>query len=84
MKDLERAVSAFREAVRINPIFAEAYCEMGLALQGRGQFIEALENLKRGHELGTKRKGWTVPSGQFIRDCERQMDLDGRRPAIPK
>jgi hypothetical protein len=51
-------------------------------LQQRGQFAEALVALKRGHELGSKNPRWPYPSAQWVRQCERWVQLDARLPAI--
>jgi hypothetical protein len=45
-------------------------------------FRQALEEHRRGHELGSRRPGWPHPSAQWVRQCERLIDLDGKLPAF--
>jgi hypothetical protein len=42
----------------------------------------ALEELRRGHDLGSKDPRWPFPSAQWVRECERLVELDGRLPAV--
>ena len=39
---LNKAISAYRQAVRISPQYTEAYNNLGNALQGKGMFDEAI------------------------------------------
>ena len=58
----DEAIAAAREAIRCKPDLPEAHCNLGHALQKKGQLREALEALQRGHELGIKiRTGGTRP-----------------------
>ena len=47
--------------IRCEPDQAEAHCQLGRALQEKGQLREALEALQRGHELGVKDPNWPAP-----------------------
>jgi len=38
--------------------------------------------VRRGHELGSKDPGWRYPSLQWVRQCERLVELDGKLPGI--
>jgi hypothetical protein len=58
------------EAIRRDPKFAEAYCNLGHALRGLGRFRDALVAFHRGHELGSKDPRWQHPSGEWVRQCE--------------
>jgi tetratricopeptide (TPR) repeat protein len=78
----EGAIAEYQEAIRIEKDYAEAHCNLGLILRHKGQFREALEELRRGHELGSRRPGWRYPSLQWVRQCERLVELDGRLPDI--
>jgi hypothetical protein len=42
----------------------------------RGDFAEALAPLKRGHELGSKRAGWTPRSDQWVLTCEQLIERE--------
>ena len=79
---LEEAIVEYREAVRLNEDYAEAHCNLGHALRQQGDFRKALEELRRGHELGSKNPSWPYPSAQWVRYCERLLDLDGKLPGF--
>jgi tetratricopeptide (TPR) repeat protein len=81
-KRLDEAISEYREAVRLKEDFAEAHCNLGSALELKGQFAEALVHRRRGHELGSKNPHWPHPSAQWVRNCERLVELDSKLPAI--
>src|SRR5262249_33663616 len=49
-----------------------------------GEFRAALEALRAGDEMGSRRKDWDYPSAQLVKRCERFLELDGRLPAILK
>jgi serine/threonine-protein kinase len=50
-------------------------------LHDQRRYSEALAELRRGHELGSRLPGWRYPSAQWVRDCERAIALDARLPA---
>ncbi len=75
---------AYRAALRLKPDLAEAHCNLGFVLRKAGQYGEALEELRRGHEVGSRRPGWRYPSERWIRDTERMVALDARLPAVLK
>jgi eukaryotic-like serine/threonine-protein kinase len=78
----DKALAAYREAARANPEYAKAHIHVGLQLGKQARFAEALDSLRQGHELGSKIKGWSVPSARLVRECERLLELDGRLPAV--
>jgi serine/threonine protein kinase/Flp pilus assembly protein TadD len=75
---VDEAVAAYRKAIALNPEHAESHCNLGLALQQQGAFAPALKSLERGHELGSLRKDWRYPSAQWVQECRRQLEDDGR------
>ena len=75
---LDEAVAAYRKAIALKPDHAESHCNLGLALRQQGKLAQALTSLERGHELGSRRKDWRYPSAQWVRECRRQLELDGR------
>jgi tetratricopeptide (TPR) repeat protein len=79
---LDDAITAYREALRIKGDYAEVHCNLGLALQCKGEFRQALEALRRGHELGSKDRRWRYPSAQWVRNCERLVELDEKLPGF--
>jgi len=48
----------------------------------QGRFAEALIELKRGHELGSKNPNWRYPSAEWVREAERLVELDRKLPAV--
>jgi tetratricopeptide (TPR) repeat protein/tRNA A-37 threonylcarbamoyl transferase component Bud32 len=79
---LDEAVAFYREVIRIKPDYAEAHCNLGHKLQQRGQLREALIEIRRGHELGSKRPGWPYPSAEWVSRAERLVVLESRFPAV--
>jgi tetratricopeptide (TPR) repeat protein len=76
--DLDDAVALFREAIALKPDYAEAYCNLGAALQRQGRLAESLASYRRGHELGSRRPGWPYPSAEWLREAEQLVALEGR------
>src|SRR5262249_60596246 len=69
---------ALAEALRLDETLAEAHCMLGRALAERGRFSEAAEALRRGHELGSRRPGWPLPSGRWLAEACRRAAVEGR------
>jgi tetratricopeptide (TPR) repeat protein len=81
----DESVAAYRQAIRIDKDYAEAHCNLGLVLLNLGKFPEALPYLRRGHELGSKNPSrWRYPSEQWIKACERQIELDAKLTRVLK
>lgn len=76
------AVVAYRRSITLKPDYAETHCNLATVLQFRGEFRQALEELKRGHELGTMRTNWPYPSARWLVDCQRMCELEDRLPAF--
>jgi serine/threonine-protein kinase len=81
-RKLPEAEAAFREALRRQPNYPEAHCNLGLCLGDQGRFREALEELRRGHELGSQSPNWRNPSDRWVVQCERLVELDRKLPAV--
>jgi serine/threonine protein kinase/tetratricopeptide (TPR) repeat protein len=77
---LDEAIAAYREAIRLKKDHAEALCNLGHALRRQGAFQQALEALRHGHELGSRDPRWRYPSAQWVRQCERLVELDEQLP----
>jgi serine/threonine protein kinase/Tfp pilus assembly protein PilF len=75
---LDEAIVQFREATRLQPEYANAHCNLGLVLQQQGEFQQALQELRRGHALGSRNPHWPLPSAQWVRQCERFVELEGQ------
>jgi tetratricopeptide (TPR) repeat protein len=80
--DVDGAIAAYGKAIEIAPDYAEAHCNLGHALRNQGRLVEALEELRRGHALGSQRPGWPFPSADWVRQCERLVNLDRKLPAV--
>lgn len=48
---MEEAVNSYRKAIQMNPSFAEAYCNCGVALKKLGRFEEALQSYNKAIHL---------------------------------
>src|SRR5262249_13704955 len=72
----------YTKAIELDPDSAEAHINLGAVLQQEGQFAKALEELRRGDALGRRRPGWPFPSAEWVRQCERLAELDGRRAGL--
>jgi tetratricopeptide (TPR) repeat protein len=79
---LDEAADEYRETIRLRPHYAEAFCNLGKVLELKGQFTEALVFRRRGHELGSQNPRWPYRSAEWVRNCERLVELDGKLPAI--
>jgi eukaryotic-like serine/threonine-protein kinase len=82
MGRLDEALAPLRRAIGLMPDHAESHCNLGHALQKQGAFTQALIAFERGHELGSRRKDWPHPSAQWVRECRRRIELDGRLAAV--
>jgi Flp pilus assembly protein TadD len=80
--ELDEARASFEEAIRLDPEFPEAHCNLGFVLVAQGRFADALRARKRGHELGSRSPSWRYPSEQWVRYCERLVELEHRLPAV--
>ncbi len=78
----DEAIDSFRTAIKLNPEYAEAYCDLGHALDRIGHFEESLANLQRGHELGSKNPAWHYPSALWVEQARRKVALVARLPAL--
>jgi tetratricopeptide (TPR) repeat protein len=80
--DLEGAIVEFRKAITLKPDYAEAHCNLAIALKLKGEFREGLKEMRRGHEFGSKNPGWKYPSAEWLRQCERLVELDRKLPGF--
>ena len=79
---LDEAAAEWQETIRLQQNYPEAHCNLAQALKQKGQFVEALEGFRLGHKLGSRKPGWPYPSAQWVRDCERLVELDRKLLAI--
>jgi tetratricopeptide (TPR) repeat protein len=76
--DTDGAIAALREALRLDPQSAEGHMNLGSLLGRQGRFAEALEHLKKAHEIGSKRPDWRQPTAQLVRMTENFVAVDAR------
>ena len=76
------AIAIYREAIEIDPKHPDAHCDLGHALRLLGRFKEALAELRKGHELGSKESDWNLPSARWVAECEALVPLESRIPAL--
>jgi tetratricopeptide (TPR) repeat protein len=81
---VDEAIACWHKALVLDPENAEAHCNLGHAFRTQGRFAEALAALKRGHELGTKQRGWPYPSAAWVREAERLAAMEAQLPALLK
>ncbi|MFO0957014.1 MAG: tetratricopeptide repeat protein [Isosphaeraceae bacterium] len=75
---VEPALVEYQEAIRLQPDYAEAHCNEGQILRRLGRYPEALEALRIGHELGSRRPDWRYASAQWLARAERLVGLQRR------
>jgi serine/threonine protein kinase/Flp pilus assembly protein TadD len=80
--DLDEAMTCYRKALELEPDFPEAHCKLGKVLADKGRFADAVTELKRGHELGGRKPGWSFPSAQWVREAELMAILSPQLPAL--
>jgi serine/threonine protein kinase/tetratricopeptide (TPR) repeat protein len=79
---LAEAEAAYRKAIALQHDDPEAHCNLGIALRDQRRFVEALAAFKRGQALGSQDPRSPHPSAQWVQQCERFVQLDGKLPAI--
>jgi tetratricopeptide (TPR) repeat protein len=79
---LADAEASYRKAIALKPSYARAHCNLGYILKTKGQFRDALAAYERGHELGSQSPGWQYPSAQWIRECQRLVEMDAKLPKV--
>jgi serine/threonine protein kinase/Tfp pilus assembly protein PilF len=81
---LDEASAEYQELIRLNKEDAEAHCNLGMILIARGQFRQAADELRRGHELGSRRPRWPHRSAPWLPMAETLVELDKRIPGSLK
>jgi eukaryotic-like serine/threonine-protein kinase len=82
--DLAGAAACYRRVVQLRPKYADVHYNLGHVLLRQGDPRAALTALQTGHDLGSRRKDWPYPSAQWVRQCQRFIELEDRLPAILK
>jgi tetratricopeptide (TPR) repeat protein len=81
---LDEAAAEYREAIWLKPDYAEPHCNLGGVLRRQGNYAESLAEYRKGHDLGSKQRGWPYPSAEWVRQAEQLRALAGRVPAVLK
>ncbi len=78
----DESIAESRAALRLNADFPEAQCNLGLALQSRGEFVEAVAALRRARELAWRDPDFARRIGLALTAAERQASLTAKLPAV--
>jgi serine/threonine-protein kinase len=76
------SIAQFRAVIRINKDDAWAYCALAYGLKEKGRFAEALGYLKEGYRLASHDARLKQVGAQWLRECERLVQLNGKLPAL--
>ena len=80
--DASSALPLLEKTIALDSEYAEAWCNRGSCLQRMGRWAEALDSMRKGHELGSKRPDWSWPSPQWLAQFESMAALAKRLPAV--
>ncbi|MFO0979249.1 MAG: tetratricopeptide repeat protein [Planctomycetaceae bacterium] len=72
--DWDSAISEAQAVIQLDPNVPDAHCNLGHALRNKGLLAEALVELQKGHELGSRNPDWTYPSAEWVESCKRQIE----------
>ncbi len=77
-------MTACREAIRLQPDYAPAHFNLGIALRGQRKLKDALVAFRRAAELPRPGSPVARDLPGVIREVEQQIALEGRLPAVLK
>jgi serine/threonine protein kinase/Flp pilus assembly protein TadD len=80
--DIQSAIAQFRRALELRPDAVRVIADLTNVLREKGDFVESLAVLRRFHELGANKPRWPYPSGQWVKEGERLVELDELSPQI--
>jgi tetratricopeptide (TPR) repeat protein len=81
MKDeFDEAITCYEKAIALKYDYAEAYCNLAGVLREKGRFKEALDAMRHGHDLGTRRGQWRYPTAKLIPEYEKLVELEAKLP----
>jgi serine/threonine-protein kinase len=76
------AENEFRRALALGGEVPEWQCRLGLALEDQGRFREGRDLIRQGHERGVAQPNWNLPSQQWLKTAERNIELEEKLPAV--
>jgi tetratricopeptide (TPR) repeat protein len=80
---LDDAIAEYQIALKLREAYPEAHCNLGQLLRRKGQFRQAVEHLRRGHELGSRDPTrWPYPSARWLRQAEQMAQAEASLPAV--
>jgi tetratricopeptide (TPR) repeat protein/serine/threonine protein kinase len=79
---LDEAIVEYRKAIELQPEDAQPHASLAGALLENGELAAALLSFRRCHDLGSRAPGWQFPSAEWIADCEKLIELEGRLPRV--
>jgi serine/threonine-protein kinase len=82
LRQVDEAITCYRRAIELDPSYAEAHCNLAGVLAKKGEFHAALASYRTGHQLGSRQKGWRYRSADWVKQCERWVQLDDLQVAI--
>ena len=85
--DWEASLEASRLAIAAHGaspdrVHAMTLCNMGQALIYEGRFDDAIDAVRRGHEMGAAIEGWKAPSAMWLARFEEYARLAGRLDSV--
>jgi tetratricopeptide (TPR) repeat protein len=78
----EEAIDQFEVVLRLRPDDAVTHCDLARTLARAGRFQESLDEFRKGHEFGSKRADWSLPSARWVDEAERWAELEGRLDGV--
>lgn len=83
-KDFDLAIAEFQEVVRQNPESWRGHYMLGLALAQKGRNEEALDHLRKAHELNLDDLSVNLALGRVYLNLFRQLDIGELGVTIPQ
>lgn len=83
LEDSLGAERELRECLRLAPDDAKTHMNLASNLAVQGRFSEAISEMKRAHELGSRDGNWTYPTHEWITEFERELAEQGGEPKHP-
>jgi tetratricopeptide (TPR) repeat protein len=79
---VDEAIECYKKAIEIEPGFAQAHGALAQALMQRGQFSEAQTALRRCLTLPPPSDPLRGVTSGLLRQCQQQLEADGKLKAL--
>jgi cytochrome c-type biogenesis protein CcmH/NrfG len=83
LEDTPGAERELRECLRLSPDDAKTHMNLASNLAVQGRFTEAIAEMKRAHELGSRDGNWSYPTHEWIAEFERELAEQGDTSTRP-